>query len=165
MAKPPTSETIAATLTPRERLTLLEIVRDAKLLNWEGGGEDAEKLIKKRLIRRGGEGSFSFTTRGRDVLLALFSAEARERNQPGTFAIGVDGQTGRSTLDVEGPASNPSDMAHQSIGSPQTNSTRAFLASLDERRLPPAGGVQYGGEPDDELAEFGGETENGNLFS
>jgi hypothetical protein len=44
MAKLPTPETIAETLTPRERLALLEI-RDRNQFNWEGAGEDAANLI------------------------------------------------------------------------------------------------------------------------
>src|SRR5262249_17560716 len=71
-----------------------------------------ENLIKKRLIRRSGGGSLSLTTRGRDVLLALFSA---------------DRQGGAEMLEVKGPASNPSDMVHRRSAPnlPQTNSAHA----------------------------------------
>jgi hypothetical protein len=109
MAKQPTPETIAGALTPRERLALV-VIREGKHLNWEGGGVDAEGLIKKRLIRRGSGGSLSLTTRGRDVLLALFAAEARGRNQPPPFAKGEKG--GTAMLDVKGPASSPLEMGY-----------------------------------------------------
>ena len=120
MARPPTPETIVATLTAPEKLALAAI-HDGKYPHLGNADDDVAKLIGRRLIRRKADGSLRLSPRGRGVLVASFQAESR--TQP--FAIGR--HVGRATLDAKGPASNPSDMGHQStiLGLPQTNSAQS----------------------------------------
>jgi hypothetical protein len=73
MAKPPTTETIAAELTVPERVLLFCLASDT---NWVKAGvthSTAQHLLVRNLVKRDHATDFSLTDQGRSVLDALIS--------------------------------------------------------------------------------------------